>query len=516
MPAIQARTEFASALNQVCAERGIDPEVVLDTIRAAIEAAFRKDYPEIYKDIEENELELKIDVDTETGQTTVLKVDGDEKEDITPPGFGRIAAQTAKQVILQRVREAEKDAIIHEYEERIGEMITGMVLRFDGKNVIFDIGRGQAYMPPEEQIKGEFYKMNQRMAVYIEDIRETMRGRTIIVSRSTPELVKALFSREVPEVNSGAVEIVNIAREAGIRTKMAVDSTQSGVDPVGSCVGQKGVRVQEVINELNNEKIDIIQYSEDIDQFIAAALAPAENLDIEIDEDKKKAVVTVPDDQLSLAIGRGGQNVRLAAKLTGYKIDIEGGEGKGISVTGEEEYELDQLDLPEEVREILIEENITTIDYLQRRLNNLVKDVEAVTKDHVQTITEALETFRKATTQDPKPQTDEADEDAKEADESDDTEDTTDQETASEDQDEDEDEDDDDKAEVEAEDEDDEEDGEEEEENQEETDDEAEKKDASSGSDDSDDDDDDDENDSDDEDESDTDSDTEVTSEKSD
>ena len=399
---MQARTEFASALNQVCNERGIDPEVVLETIRAAILAAYRKDFPEeILDDESEEEDTLSVEIDPETGATKIFKTEDGKKNDITPPGFGRIAAQTAKQVILQRVREAEKDAIIEEYKDRVDTMITGMVLRFDGKNVIYDIGRGQGYMPPEDQMKGEFYKMNQRLAVYIKDIRETMRGKTIIVSRAVPELVIELFRREVPEVNSGAVEIKAIAREAGIRTKMAVASTQSGVDPVGSCVGQKGVRVQEVINELNNEKIDIIQYSEDEKAFITASLAPAENLDIQIDAKKKAAVVTVPDDQLSLAIGRGGQNVRLAAKLTGFKLDIKGSEGTALSVTGEEEYEIDQLGLSSRVRNALVDAGITGFHDLDRQEATL-KELKGIGPKAVQEILDKAQEFKAMTYRKPR------------------------------------------------------------------------------------------------------------------
>jgi N utilization substance protein A len=391
---IQARTEFASALNQVCAERGLDPEVVLDTIKSAIIAAYRKDHPEEFEHLEEDEdLNLTVEINPETGVTALFRDEEGKQVDITPPGFGRIAAQTAKQVILQRVREAEKSAIIDEYRDRVGAMITGMVLRFDGKNVIFDIGRGQGFMPPEDQIRGEFYKMNQRQAVYIKDIRATMRGETIIVSRSVPELVVELFRREVPEVNSGAVEIKAIAREAGIRTKIAVDSTQSGVDPVGSCVGQKGVRVQEVINELNNEKIDIIQYTDNPSSFIASALAPAEKLDITIDEVKRVATITVPDDQLSLAIGRGGQNVRLAAKLTGYKINIKGSKGKSLTVTGEEEFEIDQLSLPEDIRTALVEANITSIIDIERK-SDILSEATILSSKDLDTLKQALEKFK--------------------------------------------------------------------------------------------------------------------------
>lgn len=318
---LMARTEFASALNQICAERGITPESVLETIKAAILAAYRKDFGM------DEESEYEVELDKDTGSAIIYrweKEKKDTKKDITPPGFGRIAAQTAKQVILQKIREAEKAAIIDEYTGRVGQLVNGMVLRFDGKDIICDIGRGQGRMPPQDQVPTEHYHLNQRLTLYIVDIRETLRGKEIIVSRAAKELVTKLFKREVPEVNSGAVEIKVIAREPGNRTKIAVVSTQSGVDPVGSCVGQKGVRVQAVIEELNNEKIDVIAYNDDPIKFITSALAPAEHLKVEINEKKKEAVVTAPEDQLSLAIGKEGQNVRLAARLTGYKIDIRG------------------------------------------------------------------------------------------------------------------------------------------------------------------------------------------------
>ncbi|MCX8008892.1 MAG: transcription termination factor NusA [Patescibacteria group bacterium] len=312
MPAI-IRSEFALALRQVATERGIDINVVLETIKAAILAAYRKDYGA-------DELEqMAVDINPDTGEARILK----RGEDITPPGFGRIAAQTAKQVILQRIREAEKSAIITDFQAKVGTIIPGMVLRFDGSNVIVDIGRAQAVMPSSEQSHGERYHLNQRLTFYIEGIRESGRGSEIIVSRAHKGLVEGLFRREVPEVAQGAVELRSIAREAGSRTKIAVFSSQSGVDPVGSCVGQKGVRVQAVINELGgNEKVDIIQWSDDPRQFITAALAPAKDLLIVIEEERKSAIVYVPEDQLSLAIGKDGQNVRLAARLTNWKIDI--------------------------------------------------------------------------------------------------------------------------------------------------------------------------------------------------
>lgn len=319
MPAT-VRSEFALALNQVATERGIDPNVVLETIKAAILAAYRKDYG-----IDET-LMLSVDLNADTGEAKVLQ-DG---KDVTPPGFGRIAAQTAKQVILQRIREAEKSAVLADYQGKVGGIAPGMILRFDGPNVIVDIGRTQAVMPVSEQNPAERYHLNQRLTFYIEGIRETMRGNEIIVSRAHKGLVEGLFAREVPEVAQGSVELRVVAREAGNRTKVAVFSNAPGVDPVGSCVGQKGVRVQAVINELgSNEKVDIIQWSDDVKQFIIASLAPAKDMEVSLDEQKQAAEVMVPEDQLSLAIGRDGGNVRLAAKLTGWKIDIKGKPGTG-------------------------------------------------------------------------------------------------------------------------------------------------------------------------------------------
>jgi len=321
MPAT-VRSEFSLALNQVATERGLDPKIVLETIRAAILAAYRKDYGS-------DELDLyTVDVDADTGEAKILK----EGTDVTPPGFGRIAAQTAKQVILQRIREAEKQAVLADYQTKVGAIVPGMILRFDGPNVVVDIGRTQAIMPISEQNQGERYHLNQRLTFYIEGIRETPRGNEIIVSRAHKGLVEGLFAREVPEVAQGAVELRTVVREAGGRTKIAVFSKQSGVDPVGSCVGQKGVRVTAVINELGgNEKVDIIQWSDEPKAFIVAALAPAKDIDVSLDEATKTATVKVPEDQLSLAIGREGQNVRLAAKLTGWKIDIQGKAGTVIA-----------------------------------------------------------------------------------------------------------------------------------------------------------------------------------------
>jgi len=267
-------------------------------------------------------------------------------------------------VLLQKIREAEKTAILDEYSKRIGTLVNGLVLRFDGPNVIVDIGKTEGVMPPQEQVRAEKYRLNQRLTFFIKDIRDSARGREVLVSRADKGLVEALFRREVPEVASGAVEIKAIAREPGNRSKIAVSSTRVGVDPVGSCVGQKGVRVQAVINELEGEKIDVIQHSDDLEKFVVAALSPAEGVKVELDKKKETAKVTVPDDQLSLAIGAKGQNVRLAAKLTGYKIDIKGAE----KITPKEkESELIKAGLSKRVANALEKVGVTTVKELKKK-----------------------------------------------------------------------------------------------------------------------------------------------------
>ena len=309
------RTEFAAALNQAATERGVDPKEVLTIVQDAIIAAYKKDYGADTED-------LSAEIDPETGEAKVFE----KGKDVTPQGFGRIAAQTAKQVLLQRIREAEKGAILSEFEKKVGTIVNGMVQRIEGTNLVVDLGKTEAVIPATEKTLGEDYRLNQRLKVYIVGIRESARGQDVIVSRAHKGLVEGLFKLEVPEIGSGIVEIKAIAREAGQRSKVAVSSKQTGVDPVGSCVGQKGVRVQAVIAELGLEKIDVIAYSGDPAKFVAAALSPAKVNKVRADLENKTAFVEVPEDQLSLAIGKDGQNVRLAAKLTGWKIDIKGAE----------------------------------------------------------------------------------------------------------------------------------------------------------------------------------------------
>ncbi|HVZ67377.1 MAG TPA: transcription termination factor NusA [Patescibacteria group bacterium] len=313
--AVVQRSEFALALNQIASERGVEPQVVLDTMKGAILAAYRKDNP-----VEEEEVDLySVDLNENTGETRILK----EGKDITPPGFGRIAAQTAKQVLLQKIREKEKDAIIEEYIKRVGTVVNGMILRFVGPNIIVDIGKAEAIIEPGDKIPNEQYFLNKKMPVYIKGIDEEKKE--IMVSRSNPGLIEGLLKREVPEVNSGSVVVKKVVREPGNRAKIAVYSEVSGIDPVGSCVGQKGVRIQAVIDALDGlEKIDVIQWSPEAERFITNALSPAKNLRVEIDEKNRNAVVSAPQEELPLIIGREGQNVRLASKLTEYNIEVEG------------------------------------------------------------------------------------------------------------------------------------------------------------------------------------------------
>ncbi|HSA84053.1 MAG TPA: transcription termination factor NusA [Patescibacteria group bacterium] len=378
MPAVQ-RSEFALALNQVASERGVDVSVVLDTVKNAILAAYRKDHPGI--EIEEFTAELS----PITGEAKILH----NGEDVTPPGFGRIAAQTAKQVILQKIREKEKEAVLSDYRVKIGGIVNGMVLRFAGSNIIIDIGKAEALLPQSEQISNEKYHLNQRLSFYLLDIREGPKGEEIIVSRASTGLVEGLFAREVPEVAQGSVEIKAVVREPGNRSKVAVFSGQSGIDPVGSCVGQKGVRVQAIIQELGGiEKIDIVQWSEDTKQYIAQALSPAKNIRVEINEEEKVAHVFVPQNELSLAIGKDGQNVRLASKLTKYRIEIEGEAGTEVEVASdaiEKEDSQATLDVAkEDIKAEVVEESGEIADEKieeSKAVEGTVESEEAETKE---------------------------------------------------------------------------------------------------------------------------------------
>jgi len=338
---------FGAAIDQIVSEKGISKEKVLETIEAALAAAYRKDYGERGQDIraEFNETDgsarvYKVvtvvedeELENEEAQISLDEAKKDDKkaeigkeyvEDVTPddPNYGRVAAQTAKQVIIQRIREAERDATYEEFKEKEGEIISGIVQRIDGDVVFIDIGRTTGVLPPSEQVRGERYRANQRIRLYVVKVDVASREPEIVLSRSHPGMLRRMFELEVPEIFAGSVEIKSIAREASERSKVAVWAKEEGIDPVGACIGQRGTRIQTIIAELSGEKIDIIQWDEDPARYIANALSPARVMAVDVFEKDKRAVAHVEEYQLSLAIGKRGQNVRLAAKLTGWRIDV--------------------------------------------------------------------------------------------------------------------------------------------------------------------------------------------------
>lgn len=338
------QTKFMQAMKQIAEEKGLSKERIIQTVEQALAAAYRKDYGnkdqtikvilnektggmqifkvmEVVEEVENEEAQFS---ETEAQKEKKGAKVGDEIEISLPEphGFGRIAAQTAKQVIIQRIREAEREVVMDEYSDKEGDLINGVVQRLEGRNVIFDIGKANGIMFPSGQIEGERYRIGQRMKVLIEKVEQTSRGPQITLSRTHPQVIERLFELEVPEIGAETVEIKNVAREAGSRSKIAVASKKEGVDPVGSCVGQRGTRVQAVIAELPNEKIDCVLWDEDPVNFIVNALSPAKVTKVGTNEKEKQAKIYVPEDQLSLAIGKNGQNVRLAVKLTGWDIDV--------------------------------------------------------------------------------------------------------------------------------------------------------------------------------------------------
>ncbi|MBA1333903.1 MAG: Transcription termination protein NusA [Firmicutes bacterium] len=335
--------EFIQALEQIEKEKGISKDVLIEAINAALISAYKKNYGtsqnvnvivdnktgdvKVFskKEVVEHPENVLTDISLEEAKRISPKYElGDNVEiEVTPKNFGRIAAQTAKQVVVQRIREAERGIIYDEFINRENELVNGMVQRWEKNNVMIDLGRIEAVLPPAEQIPAEDYNAGSRIKVYIVEVKKTTKGPQIVVSRTHPGLVKRLFELEVPEIHDGIVQIKGISREAGARTKIAVNSVDPNVDPVGACVGPKGVRVQAVVNELRGEKIDIIKWSADVKEFIANSLSPAKVVKVSVSESDKSAKVVVKDYQLSLAIGKEGQNARLAAKITGWKIDIK-------------------------------------------------------------------------------------------------------------------------------------------------------------------------------------------------
>jgi N utilization substance protein A len=332
-------TEFISALKEIEKEKGISIDFLLQATEHALLTAFRKNFgvPNARVEIERDTGEFKVFaqkvvVESVTDQRLEIALDecqdqvvlGDAVEvEVTPKNFGRIAAQAAKQVVMQQIREAERGLIYEEFLSREGDIVTGVVRRLEAKNMFIDLGRAEALLAPAEQIPTERHKQSDRIKTYVIEVKKTTKGPQILVSRTHPGLVKRLFELEVPEIYEGVVEIKAVAREPGSRSKIAVYSRDENVDSVGACVGPKGMRVQAIVNELKGEKIDIVRWSSNPVEFVANALSPAKPIAVGIDEDEKIARVTVPDHQLSLAIGKEGQNARLAARLTGWKIDIK-------------------------------------------------------------------------------------------------------------------------------------------------------------------------------------------------
>lgn len=339
--------EFIGALKEIVKDKGISEDLLFTTIEDALVAAYKKNYAGPTSSAQN----VKVTIERETGEIhvysqkvvveevfdNVTEIGLEEAQEIkptydlddvvdfevTPKNFGRVAAQLAKGVVTQRIREAERSIIYGEYKEKEYDIITGTVLREDKGNVFVNIGKLETAIGPNEQIPREKYKFNEKIKLYVVEVKNTSKGAQIIVSRTHPGLVKRLFELEVPEIYEGVVEIKSISREAGSRSKIAVVSHDENVDPMGACVGPKGARVQNIVNELKGEKIDIIKWSKNPEEFIENSLSPAKVLSVTVDEDKKSAKVIVDDSQLSLAIGKEGQNVRLAAKLTNWKIDIK-------------------------------------------------------------------------------------------------------------------------------------------------------------------------------------------------
>lgn len=315
--------ELIEALRQIEREKKIDPSTILEALETSLAGVYKKNY-------EDEEQEIEVNIDPESGELSVFVLEEDADGEVTRTeqeihsgDFGRLAAQTAKQVILQRIREVEREMMFEEYAGREGDIVTGIVQQSDSRYTLVNLGRVEALLPSAEQVPSERYDHSMRLKAYIVEVRRTTKDPQIIVSRSHPGLLRRLFELEVPEIYDGFVEIKSVAREPGYRSKVAVTSTERGVDPVGACVGPKGSRVRMVVSELRGEKIDVVQYDENMQTYVANALSPAKVKEVLVDEDANTATVIVPDGQLSLAIGKEGQNARLAAKLTNWRIDIK-------------------------------------------------------------------------------------------------------------------------------------------------------------------------------------------------
>ena len=401
------------ALEELERERGISKDVLISSLCDAMVAAYKKHMRKkeatnieailveqsgeigvfstkvVVKDVEDDETQISLDEAKEIDEDVE---EGDEvKLEVTPEQFGRIAAQAAKQVLTQRIREAERNLVLNEFLDKKGTLTTGIIQRVENRNVIVNIGKTDAIMPQKEQIPGEYYKPGNRIRVFVLNVKETTRLPQVIVSHAHAEIVRELFELEVPEIEDGIVEIKSISREAGYRTKIAVWSNDPEVDSVGACIGPRGSRIQTIVSELKNEKIDIVRYSEDPVEYIVNALSPARIVSVDIlvnNEDDKEAMVVVPDDQLSLAIGREGQNVRLAHRLTGWKIDI-----KSVSqMENEEASKVSNYDYDEESTEERAVDSEEIQEEIEEEMNQQEYDEEDLEQEEsVESEEEAVE-----------------------------------------------------------------------------------------------------------------------------
>ncbi|MDD3861640.1 MAG: transcription termination factor NusA [Candidatus Gracilibacteria bacterium] len=412
-------SQFFAAISQLCDEKNIPKDKIIEAIKAALRAAYRKDWG----NKEEN---VDIDLDEGSGMATVYivktvaeKVEdefleislkeaqkydksaevGDEiRIDVTPMNYGRIAAQAAKQVIIQRVQEAERDVMYDTFKDRENELINAIIHRVDGTNVYVNLdNKTTTNLPYDQQIPGEKYYSGQRLKLYLDKVIKTTKGPQLLISRTNANLVKKLLELEIPEIKSGVVEIKAIAREAGIRSKVAVSSTDNKIDPIGSCVGQKGVRVQNIMDELNGERIDIIQYSENMEDFIKTALAPAKSAVIKLFEKEKRAKVYVQPDQRPLAIGKQGQNVRLASILTGWEIDVldisefeDVVAAKAAKAAKEEIKEVKDLDIAPELVEKLASANLTSVEQIKGLTAKDLASVDGIDEESAEAIAAAV------------------------------------------------------------------------------------------------------------------------------
>ncbi len=398
-------TGLYEACEELERERGISKDDIIEALKDSMVAAYKRhmrikdaDNIEAYLDKETSEIgifrtkvvveeisdpDLEIPLDEAKEIDEEVEVDDEVKIEVTPEQFGRIAAQTAKQVLTQRIRDAEKNNILNEFLEKKGTLTTGIIQRVEGRNVIVNIGKTDAIMPQREQIPGEYYKVGNRIRVFVLNVKETTRLPQVIVSHAHAEIVRELFELEVPEIEDGIVEIKSIAREAGYRTKLAVWSNDEEVDSVGACIGPRGTRIQTIVGELKNEKIDIVRWSPDPVEYIVNAIAPARVVSVDImadDEEAHEAMVVVPDDQLSLAIGRDGQNVRLAHKLTHWKIDIK-------SVSQMEQAEAENIQNYSEQEEVIEEDVILSEEIqeeIEEEMNQQVVDEEDFAEEVVE------------------------------------------------------------------------------------------------------------------------------------